>query len=155
MPSRSNAASNLPGPQARSTVRTVSLVDAEQTAQHGEVGRERDDCPDVEVTVRPAVASLSDARRERVVDVGMTEGALDADRHQPAAVEEAGEPDDAVELEQGERGGGRGEVDLAGTDRSLQRGRERRRIDLQAELERRLRERPGPMPPFAAPATVR
>jgi hypothetical protein len=55
------------------------VVDAEKRRDHGEVGRERDDRPDVQVAVRPAVAPASDPGSEGVVHGGMAEAALNAD----------------------------------------------------------------------------
>ena len=113
LPSRSSSASNLPGPQACSTVRTVGDVRAKQLANGSRLGASAMIAPDVEVAVGPAVEPMADAGRERVVDGRVAERALDADRRQRAAGEEARHADDRVELQQRERDGGIVEVDLS------------------------------------------
>ena len=55
-------------------------VHAEQVAERLEVRRRRDDGADVQIAVSPAIEALADAGREGIVDRGMTQRALDADR---------------------------------------------------------------------------
>jgi hypothetical protein len=51
-------------------------VDAELIGKRLEIRSERNDCAHVQVSVGPAVQALSNARCQRVIHSGMTEGAL-------------------------------------------------------------------------------
>ena len=115
-------ASRAPGVQNRSHRGDIG---AEQRGDRLEARRERNDGADVEIAIGPAVAPAPDALRERIVDGGMTERALNSHRGDAAAfVEDAGDADHGVELEQLERDGGILEVDLAARDVTLQGARQ-------------------------------
>jgi len=79
-------------------------------------GRKRDDRSGVEVEVRPAVQPLADAFGERIVDRRVAERARDPEAHQPVSsangFDLALHPDDGVQLQQGQRRRGAGEVYL-------------------------------------------
>ena len=99
--------------------------------------------------------------RERIVDGGVAQRALDAHRLDAAVgVREGGHADDRVELEQRDRRRRILEVDLAGLDLFHQRAGQRVRVHLQPDGQRRLRaKRPrrrrrssGRRSPCAAPA---
>src|SRR5438445_12509596 len=86
------------------------LVHAEQVRDRLQVRRQRNDRADVEIAVGPAIAPLTDAFGEAVIDGGVAERAGDADRGDLAALGECVQPDDRVRLEQRYRAGGIVEV---------------------------------------------
>src|SRR5439155_20462256 len=116
------------------------IVNAEQIADDAQVRGERDDRPDVEVTVRPSVEPAADTRRQRIVHRRMAEGALDANRSEtPTVVEEPGDSDDGVELEERQRRGRVVEVHLPILQLTAELPGKSFRIDLQADAQRCLR----------------
>jgi hypothetical protein len=111
--------------------------DVEQVRDRRHVRRERDDRADVEIAIRPAVETMPDARRERVVDRRVTQRARDADvAHRAVGVRDRFDADHRVRGEQ--RLGDRGivEVDLAGLQRRDDIAWQGVDIDLDAERER-------------------
>ncbi len=80
---------------------------------------------------------MPDPRRQRIVHRRVTEGTLDADRGEPAIrIEEPGDADDRVELQQGQRGRGRVEIDLASFQTLDEGGRQRIDVHLETDRER-------------------
>ena len=55
------------------------LVGLEQTCDRAQVGRERDDCADIQVSIRPPVEAVPNTRSKSIVDSGVTERTLHAD----------------------------------------------------------------------------
>src|SRR5207244_9073531 len=98
-----------------------------------------------EIAVRPAIAPLTDAFGEAVIDGGVAERAGDADRGDLAALEECVQPDDRVRLEQRYRAGGIVEVDCAILDAARHLLRHAIGIHLEPEREGRpgRKARPG------------
>ncbi len=111
------------------------LVDAQEIDERLHAGSQRDDRADVQVAVRPAVEASTDARRQLVVDRGMAQRALDADRAELALVEETGDADDGVEAQESDRGRWSVEVDLAALEGCDQIGRQAVRVDLEADRQ--------------------
>jgi len=101
---------------------------------------ERDDRPDVEVAVGPAVEALPDTVGERVVDRRVAKRAGDADPGERVGAVHGGhgglDPDDGIELQQGQGGGRVGQADGAVLDPGDHRRRERLRIHLEPDRER-------------------
>jgi hypothetical protein len=117
----------------------------EEVRHRLEVRGQRHDGADVQVLGGPAVEPAADAGGERVVDGGVTQGALDAHRGEPpSAVEGALHPHHRVGLEQGERHGGIVEVHRARGDGLLHPVRERLPIHLETGPERGARRQPRP-----------
>src|SRR5262249_23455855 len=114
-----------------------TLVEAEQFRDRRQVGREPDHGADVQVAVRPAIEAPADAGCEGIVDRGVAEGALNADRRDLAAlIEVPGDADHRVELQQRKRGRRVVEVDLPALEQLAQRVRERVEVDLEPDGER-------------------
>src|SRR5262249_42151378 len=112
----------------------------ERVGEGLEAGGERQNRPDVEIAVRPAVETMANARRERIVDARMAKGTLNAHRLQSAtAVEETCHADNGIQFEQRERRGGIVEVDFSVFDLLLQRGRQRVRVDFEPHRQRHFR----------------
>ena len=83
---------------------------------------------------------MADAGRQRIVDVGVAQRTLNADRTQVAGrVESTRQADDGIEPEQRERRAGIVEVDLAGAQLVDQRPGQRVGVDLQADGQRQRR----------------
>jgi hypothetical protein len=79
---------------------------------------------------------VADARRERIIHRRVTQRALDAHGGDASLlVEESGDADDGIELEQLERRRRIAEVDLAARDRPLQPTRQSVDVDLQSDSE--------------------
>ena len=111
-----------------------SLVNTEQFGERGYIRRRRDDGADVEITVGPAIQPRTDTRSERVIDGGVAERALDADRLQGSVlVEESLDANHRVFLEQGQRGGWVVEIDFPFLDRADEISWQRIGIDLQPQ----------------------
>jgi hypothetical protein len=112
----------------------LTHVHAQQVAERLEIRGNRHDRAHVQVAVAPTVEPLADAGRERVIDGGMTQRALDADGSQlPIRTEDTGHADDGVQLQQRDGRGRIVEIDLTGLDLRGQGGRNRLRIDFQAQ----------------------
>jgi hypothetical protein len=120
-------------------------VGAEEAGDRPQVGRQGDDRADIQVAGGVAVQPVTDARRERIVDGGVAQGALDAHRAQTAArVEEPGDANHRLQLKQCQRDRRVVQVDLAPLEGLLQLGRQGVDIDLQPDPERRLWAQAGP-----------
>lgn len=89
LPSRSNSASNFPGPRGAQNFSDGGLIGAQKVREYAEIGSERNNGAHVEIPVRPPVQSVADAAsagvglnqagaggRQYIVDRGMTQGTL-------------------------------------------------------------------------------
>lgn len=93
LPSRSNSASNFPGPRGAQNFSDGGLIGAQKVRDYAEIGSERHNGAHVEIPVRPPVQSVADAAsagvglnqagaggRQDIVDRGMTQGTLNPKR---------------------------------------------------------------------------
>src|SRR5690242_1049966 len=125
----------LAGPPALQHLLHRRNVDAEQRRERREVRRRGDDLADVEVAVGPAVEATTDAKRHGVVHRRMTQRALDADRLQrTVGVEESGQAEDRIRLQQCERTGRAVQIELTALHAALY-AVQRFGVDLEAEID--------------------
>src|SRR5215469_11477099 len=103
----------------------------------------------------PFLCGLTDARDQRIVDGGMTQGALNSHRYQfPLVVEVAGYADHRDELEQGQSRGWIVEIDLTGFELIHQSGGKASKSTFRPTASAVLGLTPGPTPPSFSPAIV-
>lgn len=75
-------------------------IDSQELRNRSQVRGEGDDRPDVQIPIGPSVQAMSDPGGEGVIDGGMAQRALNADRAEsPVRVEESREADDRIILE--------------------------------------------------------
>ena len=111
-------------------------VDLQQLGNRFQVRRQRDDLAHVEVAIGPAVEPPADALAEVVVGGRVTEGAGDAHRRHPVAVERRLHAHDRVVLEERDGVLRIVERERVRLDHVAQRSRDRAEIDAQAQPER-------------------
>jgi hypothetical protein len=110
------------------------VVGVEEPRHDGEIRSQGDDHPDVQVPIRPPVQTMTDTGRKRIIDGRVAEGALDSDRLQLAVGrEEAGYPEDRVQLQEGERRRRNLQIHFPLLDAVDERSGERVCIDLQPD----------------------
>src|SRR5262249_35786460 len=90
------------------------IIYAQQVGKWPQIGQERDDGADIQIAGGPAIQPMADPGRHGIVDCGVANSALNANRPKCSlVVEEAGQTHDRVEFEQGQGGSWIVEVDLA------------------------------------------
>jgi hypothetical protein len=90
------------------------LIYVQQLRDAAQVRREVHDRADVQVAVGPTIKAMADSGRERVIDCGVAECALNAYRTQLAiAVKECSKADDRVQFQERQRDRRIVQIDLA------------------------------------------
>ena len=103
LPSSKQFGVELSGSPRRSTVEPCD-IHAEQRREDLQARRERRDRADVQIAIGPTVQPAADAGRKRIIDDGVTQRALNADRIQTIGlIEESGQAHHRVETQQFER----------------------------------------------------
>src|SRR5579864_875626 len=78
------------------------LIDAEQIGEGLQIWSESDNRANVQIAICPAIEAVSDAGREGIVDGGMAQGALNADRAQRSLfIEVASDAEDRIQFQEG------------------------------------------------------